>query len=185
MNRKSNLNNLVSYFLLACSFLLVGCQQQENDDNFQILVFSSIPENSLEEIKGFAKTGLEANMQVETLLFPPVVERLVIEIVQHSGDMLIMDRELLAAAYDSNELYELQEFSNSENIIELTEFEIEALKTAGEHAEKGDIYLNALRVNKIEEKSSELSELVVIIPKYTENKEIAFLFLEKIVGKLE
>ena len=46
---------------------MVGCQQQARRwyDDFQILVFSSIPEASLEEMKGFTKTVLEANMQVE------------------------------------------------------------------------------------------------------------------------
>ena len=70
------------------------------------------------------------------MLFPSVVERLMIEIVRHSGDILIMDRELLATAYDSKELYALEEFSNDNNTVALTEFEIVALQAAGEDGEE-------------------------------------------------
>lgn len=181
MKKNFNLHYIVICMLLAGIFFIVGCQKQpqedNEDDNFQVLVFSSISGASLEAIKGVA------NMPVEMIQFPPVAERLILEIVQHSGDMLLMDRELLAAAYDSNELYELVEFGNHKNAIILTDFELEALRAAGEHAEKGDTYLNALQVNQIEVNESEPSDLVVIIPKYTKNKEEAFLFLEKISGE--
>lgn len=183
MRKIPKFNYIIIFLLLSCPFLLVACQQQKNDEDFQILIFSSISENSLVEIKRQIKDELKTNLPVDILLYPPIVERLILEIVQHSGDILIVDRDLLAAAYDAKELYQLDEFKNSNNTIELTGFELEALQAAGESAEKGDIYFNALRVNIVEYKDFGSSELVAIIPKYTKNEEIAFSILEMIVQK--
>ena len=142
-------------------------------------------------MKGFTKSELQNDLDFNVKLYPPVVERLIVEIVRNAGDILIMERELLAAAYDSEELYPLVELRNTENTIVLTSFELEALLADGEITEEVDVYDNALRVINIEsyfesyfdEDEPEPIELVAIIPKYTENKEAAFSILKKLVQK--
>lgn len=168
---------MLSFFLL----ILTGCQK--NDESFEILVFTGLPESSLDEMKGFTESELENTLDFNVRLYTPVVERLILEIVNHSGDILIMERDLLAAAYDSKELYQLDELRNLENTIELTSFELEALLADGEITEEVDVYANALRVINFETyfEESKPIELVAIIPKYTVNKEAAFSILEKLV----
>ncbi|WP_203247594.1 hypothetical protein [Sporosarcina beigongshangi] len=180
MSKKNNLKAVVGFVMLACSFLLVSCQQQTSDKDFEILVFSTISKETLADMQADVKLELE---NVDIALYPSVAERLMIEIVRHAGDILIMDRELLATAYDSKELYSLDEFRDSHNTVALTDFEIVALQAADEEVETGQIYPNAIRVTYMEkyEVSSEPIELVAIIPKYTKNKETAFSILKGLV----
>ncbi len=163
--------------------LLTGCQKEEN--SFDILVFSSLPDEALEEMKGLAKSELPTDLELKISQYPPVAERLIVEIVSHAGDILIMDREFLAAVYDSKELYDLTEFRNEDNTIELTSFELEALLADGEITEEVEVYDNALKVINFDVyyNESEPIELVAIIPKYIDEKEIAFSIINKLVQK--
>lgn len=180
MTRKSNLKAVVVFLMLACSLLLASCQQQTNEGEFQVLVFSTISEGTLTDMKADKELNLES---ANILLYPSVAERLMIEIVRHSGDILIMDRELLATAYDSKELYPLDEFRNDHNTVALTDFELVALQAAGEEGKPGQIYPNAIRVTYMDkfDFGSDPLELVAIIPKYAKNKEMAFSILERLV----
>lgn len=181
MTRKNNLKAVVVFLMLACSLIfLASCQQQPNDEEFQVLVFSTISEEVLTEMKADIELNLE---NANILLYPSVAERLMIEIVRHSGDILIMDRELLATAYDSKELYPLDEFRDDNNTVALTDFELVGLQAAGEEAKQGQIYPNAIRVAYMDkyDMGSNPLELVAIIPKYTKNKEMAFSILERLV----
>ena len=175
----------IRLFLLAffSLLLLTSCQKKEN--TFDILVFSTLPVEALEEITVLAKSELPTNLELEVPQYPPVVERLIVEIVSHAGDILIMDREFLASVYDAKELYNLTEFGNEENTIELTSFELDALMADGEVTEEDDIYDNALRVINLDTyyNESEPIELVAIIPKYIEDKDIAFSIIKKLVQK--
>lgn len=185
MRRKLNLSYVYRLLLISFSLLLlVSCQEKE-DERFQILVFSSIPENSLNEMKGLTKNIVNSQMEFDVKLYPAVAERLLLEIVSNAGDILIMERDLLATAYDSDELYELVEFSTKENTILISESELEALRAAGEEIEENAVYSNALRVTNMDEQviHTESIELVVIIPKYTKNKDIAISILENLVQK--
>lgn len=183
MRRKFNPSYVARVFLSSLCFLLLVSCQQEKDDHFEILVFSSIPENALEEMKGLAKEELQGNTGFDVKLYPAVAERLLLEIVSNAGDILIMERDLLATAYDSDELYPLDVFRTKENTIELTKFELEGLQAEGEETKEDEVYLNALRVTNIPAYhiDSELIELVAIIPKYTKDKEVAISILEKLV----
>ncbi len=180
MTRKNNSKAVVIFLMLACSLLLSSCQQQPNDGEFQILVFSNITEETLADMKADIELNLES---ADIMLYPSVAERLMIEIVRHSGDILIMDRELLATAYDSKELYPLDEFRNDNNTVALTDFELVALQAAGEEVKQGKIYPNAIRVAYMDkyDMGSDSLELVAIIPKYAKNKEMAFSILERLV----
>ena len=175
----------IRFFLLALLslLLLTSCQKEEN--SFDILVFSTLPDEALEEITGLAKSELPTNLELNVPLYPPVGERLIVEIVSHAGDILIMDREFLASVYDAKELYDLTEFQNEENTIELTSFELEALMADGEVTEEVDVYDNALKVINLDTyyNESEPIELVAIIPKYIEDKEVAFSVIKKLVQK--
>ena len=178
MRRKSIRFCIVALLSLL---LIAGCKQENNQ--FKILIFSSLPEEALEEMKGLAKEEVESSLEFNISKYPPVSERLIVEIVRHSGDILIMDRELLAAIYDSEELYNLVEFQNDENKIALTSFELEALMADGEITEPVDVYDNALKIIGLKTYliESEPVELVAVIPKYIENPKTAFAVIEKLV----
>lgn len=180
MTRKNKPKAVVVFLMFACSLLLAGCQQQPNDGEFQILVFSTITEETLADMKADIELKLEG---ANIILYPSVAERLILEIVRHSGDIIIMDRELLATAYDSKELYPLDEFRDDNNTVALTDFELVALQAAGEEVKQGQIYPNAIRVAYMDkyDMSSDSLELVAIIPKYAKNKEMAFSILERLV----
>ena len=171
---------MLAFFSLL---LLTSCQKEEN--TFDILVFSTLPDVALEEVTGLAKSELPTNLELKVPQYPPVAERLIVEIVSHAGDILIMDREFLASVYDAKELYDLTEFRNEENTIDLTSFELEALMADGEVTEEVDVYDNALKVINLDTyyNESEPIELVAIIPKYIEDKEVAFSVIKKLVQK--
>ena len=171
---------LLAIFLLL---LLTGCQKEEN--SFDILVFSTLPDEALEEMKGLVKNELPIDLELKVSQYPPVDERLIVEIVSHAGDILIMDREFLASVYDAKELYDLTEFRHEENIIELTSFGLEALLADGEITEEVDVYDNSLKVSNLDTyyNESEPIELVAIIPKYIDDKDAAFSVIKKLVRK--
>jgi hypothetical protein len=144
-----------------------------------------LPDEALEEMKGLAESEIPTNLELKVSQYPPVGERLIVEIVSHAGDILIMDREFLAAVYDAKELYDLTEFRHDENMIELTSFELEALLADGEVTEEVDVYDNALKVSNLDTyyNESEPIELVAIIPKYVDDKDVAFSVIKKLVKK--
>ena len=82
-------------------------------------------------------------------------------------------------------MYDLTEFRNEDNTIELTSFELEALMADGEVTEEVDVYDNSLKVINLDTyyNESEPIELVVIIPKYIKDKEVAFSVIKKLVQK--
>lgn len=163
--------------LISILISLTGCQKEEA--GFEVLVFSSVPDSFTEEMKGLAKEF--ENMKVT--IYPPVVERLIVEIARNKGDIFIMERELLAAVYDSEELYPLSNLANDTNLIELTEFELEAFLADGKQKEGVTYYDNALRVVNTTPHENELGEieLVTTIPKYITHKEDAFSVVEMLV----
>ncbi|QUW21572.1 hypothetical protein JSQ81_17520 [Sporosarcina sp. Marseille-Q4063] len=177
-NKSKPIYILLAIFLLL---LLTGCQKEEN--SFDILIFSTLPDEALEEMKGLAKSEIPTKLEFKVSQYPPVNERLIVEIVSHAGDILIMDREFLASVYDAKELYDLTEFRNEENTIELTSFELEALLADGEVTEEADVYDNALKVSNLNTyyNESEPIELVAIIPKYIDDKDVAFSVIKKLV----
>jgi len=179
MMRKKNIHFCV--VAIISLLLITGCKQEENQ--FEILIFSSLPDEALAEMKGLATDEVDSTFEFNISKYPPVGERLIVEIVSHSGDILIMDRELLAAIYDTEELYNLTEFQNDENKIELTSFELEALMADGEITEPVDVYDNALKIISLEPYfiESEPVELVAVIPKYIKNPETALAVIQKLV----
>ena len=177
---------LLFVFLLS---LLTSCQQDQDDEDFQITVFTNLPESSFKEMKGFAEGEIGSKANYNIVFYPSIPERLIVEVVGHRGDIIIMERELLPSIYDSEGLYQLDDFKNEDNTIKLNDFELEALLADDEFTEEVDIYRNALRVINLapflKEDTHEASsvELVAIIPKYTEYKDASFSILERLVER--
>lgn len=167
--------------LLSLTFLLGSCNKAI-EKQFTIQVFSNLPKATLAELEDNSKKiGGSENYSLKQ--FPPVPERLLVEIVSHSGDLIIVDRTILGTAYDSEELYSLELFRTKENMVELTNQEV-PLFINEERSNEKVILENALRVMDIEGiVEDELVELVVVIPKYTSNKEDAFSILKELVGE--
>ncbi|AOV08606.1 hypothetical protein BI350_14395 [Sporosarcina ureilytica] len=168
-------------------FLLVGCQK-EDDNQFRIQVFSNVPAIAFEELEAHTNYNDVNLIDFKIDRYPPVAERLLVEIVSHSGDLIIMDRAILGTAYDSEELHSLDSLMTEENAVELTDIELELFTTDAEidKVENEEIILkNALRVINSDEFiiDSEPIELVAVIPKYTKSKEMAFSILEELVRK--
>lgn len=165
-------------FFIFTLIFMIGCQG-EDETEFEVLVFSSVPDSFTQQMKGLAMDYEE----MKVTIYPPVVERMIVEIARNKGDILIMERDLLAASYDSEELYSLNDLKNNSNTIELTEFELEAFLADSKSEEQVIHYDNALRVvnsGTYEDESGEI-ELVATIPKYIKHKEAAFSVLELLV----
>lgn len=187
----------VLFFISLCFFLFVflgGCQSNEaanEEDLFEIIIFSSLPESSLEKVKGVTNDYFLDETQYKIHLFPPVVERLIIEVVRHAGDIFIIDRDLLLSIYDTEELHSLDALRNEKNSIELNEYEREAMLANGQMTEEDefDTFQNALRVINTSLFFPEMAdseelidlELVAVIPKYAEQRETAFEVLKELV----
>lgn len=167
--------------------ILTSCQEEAED--FQITIFTDLSDSSFEKMKGFASREAGIEIESKIALYPPNVERLILEVVGHKGDIIIVERDLLPAIYDSEGLYQLEKIRNEDNTIWLNDFELEALLADDALTEETDIYFNALRVinlSSILEESDYTTtspDLVAIIPKYTEYKEVSFSILEKLVKK--
>lgn len=181
-------NHTVLVIILFIYFLsfLTGCQKE--DDHFQVMVFSSLPESSLEKMKVLASDLLGDDIDFDIKMYPPIFERIIVEVVDHAGDILIMERELLSSIYDKEGLYQLDTLGNKENAIELNNFEQEALLADGEATEAVDIYPNALRVINYgpfigRDEDGKPLEIVAVIPKYTAYEEISFELSKKLVQK--
>ena len=167
------------------SIILFGCRQDgELEKNFTVIIFSSLPESSLEKMKVFTENGVD---EFEIQLYPPVFERLVAEVASHHGDVFILDRDLLPMIYDSEGLLSLETFRDESNTVKLNKEEQEALLDEGN--EKMDIYENALKVANgtalfhDESNFNEENELVTVIPVYTKHEEEAYSLVENLVRK--
>ena len=187
----------VLFFIFLFFFLFVflgGCQSNEaenEEDLFEIIIFSSLPESSLEKMKGITNDYFLDETQYKIHLFPTAVERLIIEVVRHAGDIFIIDRDLLLSIYDTEELHSLDALRTEKNSIVLNEYEREAMLANGQMTEEDefDTFQNALRIVDLSlffpemADSEELTELelVAVIPKYTEQKETAFEVLKELV----
>ncbi len=175
--------------ILFC-LILTGCQngEQENED-FTILVFSSLPESAEEKMKVFTREVLGNEVDVELIIFPPIFERLVVEVAGHHGDLFILERELLPSIYDKEGFYSLENLRDETNTVTLDSFEKEAMVEDEQITEEIDIYENALRVVKEsaffhkEGNLNEPGELVAVIPIYAQHEETAFALVERLVKK--
>lgn len=182
----SNRFLIIMLFVLLLP-ILTSCQ--EGAEDFQITIFTDLPDLSIKEMKGLAVEEIGLEKEPKIALYPPNVERLIVEVVGHKGDIIIVDRDLLPAIYDSEGLYQLEKLRNEDNTIWLNDFELEALLADDALTEETDIYFNALRVINLypfleeSDYTTTSPELVAIIPKYTEYKEVSFSILEKLVKK--
>lgn len=164
--------------------LLMGCGK-DADDQFQIQVFSNVPGITSEELEAHTKLERDSLIGLDIQQYPPVAERLLVEIASQAGDMIIVDRELLGIAYDSEALYPLATIRTDENAVVLTEYERSLFLSEEEWQEEAVILENALKVLMVDEFKYELEddpiELIAVIPKKTKNKEVAFAILQKLV----
>lgn len=175
-----NVNKLL--FILSCILILTSCQKAE-ENQFTIQVFSNVPKITIDELEAHTKVTFDKAIDYAVEQYPPVPERLLVEIVSHSGDVIIVDRTILGTAYDSEALYSLESLRTAENIVKLTNEEV-PLFTTDSTTDEEIILENALRVVSIEEMTnSESDDLVAVIPKYTKDHEMAFSILEGLVGK--
>lgn len=178
---------VVISFLVLC-LLLVACQNEEQEkDDFTILIFSSLPELSAEKMKVFSKEVLNHYSEIE--MYPPVFERLVVEVASHHGDVIIVERDLLPSIYDADGLYSLVELRNEINTVKLDASEQGAMIADEQISAEIDKYENALRIIEgtaffyEENQYEEVDELVVVIPIYTQFEKEAFALVERLVQK--
>lgn len=172
--------------LLPFAFVMMcmGCEK-EAGQQFQVQVFSNVPGITLEEMEAHTNIDIENLTGIDIKQYPPVAERLLVEIASRSGDMIIVDRELLGIAYDSEALYPLTAQQTEENAVVLTTYERSLFLSEEESHEEEVILENALKVMSIEEfkyeEDADPIELIAVIPKKTKSKALAFAILDELV----
>lgn len=171
-------------------FLLIGCQKEEEYEGFQIAMFSALPDSAVDEMQAFAEEELAgSNMDVKVTLYPPAVERLIIEIIERSGDVIITDRAILPSIHDSEGLHNLEKFRNEENTVEISAYELALLEREGMDVEEGEIYQNALKVINLAPLLGDVKYdedavgLTMIVPGYTKHEEAAYKIVEQLAQK--
>jgi maltose-binding protein MalE len=176
MMRRPTLQSLFFIFATLILLLLSGCQKDSKD--FQILLFTELPTEAEETIQSIVYTYNKGDKKVEVHIHPPMYEKLIVEVVDHSGDIILLEKELLSSIFDSGGLYPLDELVTGDK-VNVDEFQLKD--------EEGNTHIYALPVPVEstllkEYHFNESKEIVGIIPIYTKNKEMAHELLETLVN---
>ncbi|WP_456276436.1 hypothetical protein [Bacillus sp. AK128] len=166
LKKKPLITFLVSVLIF---FIMTGCQKKSED--FEVFIFSSLPEESKQNLTDMVNQELVGDKTVRVEIFSAMYEKLLVEFIDHSGDVLLMDKELLSSIFDPVGLHPLDDITNTR----LKEYELQD--------EDGDVHMYALPIQAEATLLKDLhyqhtSEVVAIIPKYTDDKEAALKLLE-------
>ncbi|MBO1514980.1 hypothetical protein [Metabacillus bambusae] len=172
---------LIRYvFFISISSLIVllmtGCQQKSDD--FQLLIFTSLLEKTKKQIQTIINDRSKGDQNIAVEFHNPMPEKLIVEFVDHSGDLILMEKELLSSIFDPVGLHALDEIKNTNDKNDLKEYQLKD--------EDGNIHLYALPIplespllKKLNYKGS--AEMVGIIPKYTNYQDEAYNILSELV----
>lgn len=159
---------------------MIGCSQ--SNDQFTILMFADIPSEKQEEVNKYVQHVLEVEeSQYNLTVFPVTFERLVAEIATHNGDLLLIDEELMSAAYDPDGLYELSDLRDV-SLVETNPYFL-----INEDTGKREIYAIPIKRESLWFKEMGIDKeqsLVALVPIYS-NKEAVAKQLIQSIGKLQ
>ncbi|ARK29547.1 hypothetical protein [Halalkalibacter krulwichiae] len=167
--------------LLPIVFIVIISGCNNNEDTFDLLIFSEIQNSKVEEVERFVKKADVFEEDKFTVQMHPVTyERLIVEIASHNGDLYLLDEELMSAAYDPIGLYPLDEALNEDWFLK-TPREYKAL-----NPEEGieSVYAFPLgnQSNLLNSLGVQLEKpLVAIIPIYSGNKAFSIELLQYII----
>ncbi|UOE93046.1 hypothetical protein [Alkalihalobacillus sp. LMS39] len=168
------------YFLFFIFVLLsmTGCS--ESNEQFTILVFADIPSEKQEEVNKYIQHVLEVEeSQYDFTVFPVTFERLIAEIATHNGDLLLIDEELMSAAYDPDGLYELSDI-NEVSVIEPNPYFV-----INEETGKREIYAMPIQPDSLwfQKVGIEIEQpLVALVPVYSNKEAMAKQLLQSIIA---
>jgi hypothetical protein len=179
MNINKWLKRFFIGFLLAClCSILSACQG--NNEEFTIVVFSNLPQESILKGDNVLDSYQVEEKDVKINLYPPMLERLVMEIVNHSGDIIIIEKEMLSTVLDPIGLNPLDEIKSKDSLTDIIDLQATD--------EEGNTKLYAVPIPSEHPIFQELpvtAELVAIIPRYTNHKEQALTLLKALVNGYE
>lgn len=141
------------------------------DDRLTILLFSNITQE--EVIQG--KNGiLFEDESIVIKVYPALLEKAVMEIAAHSGDLLIVENDMLQAIFDPVGIHSLDSILDSKDSYQ---------EYAAEN-EDGSLSVYAVPVkaeHKMFESVTVNAELVAVVPKYSKNEDAAFSILKQLL----
>ncbi|WP_223701491.1 hypothetical protein [Sutcliffiella deserti] len=164
---------LLTAFLLL---MLTACQGKE--EGFQILVYADLPQESVLLGKNVLEDVDLDEEEINIQLYPGMLERLMVDIVGHTGDILIIEKEMLPAILDPVGLEPLDTVVDLKSFMDSSELKAQD--------ENGDEHIYALPVSADLPIFNDLpiqSELVAVIPKYSSHREEALKIIEQFMDE--
>ena len=168
-------------FLISISLLIIlfmtGCQQK--NDDFQLFIFTTLNEETKKQIQTIINDHSRGDQPIDVEFHNPMPEKLIVEFVDHSGDLILMEKELLSSIFDPVGLHALDEIKNTNDKNDLKEYKLKD--------EEGNIHLYALPIPLESSLLKDLNyngsaEMVGIIPKYTNYQDEAYNILSELVN---
>ncbi|MCG1021867.1 hypothetical protein [Sutcliffiella horikoshii] len=162
--------------LLAAILLLMLSACQGKDDGFQILVYTDLPQDAVLTGKNKLIDGNFVDQEVQLQLYPGMLERLMVDIVSHTGDILIIEKEMLPSILDPIGLEAL------DVVVDEDGEEIESELWAEDEDGMERIYAIPIPMeHPIFNGVPFQNELVAVIPKYGDDREKAFTILRQFI----
>ncbi len=164
----------ISIFIV---FLTTGCQNKSS--GFQLFIFTNVPDETKQQIQTLINNHSEGEQSIEVQFHPPMYEKIVVEFVDHSGDLILLEKELLTSIFDPVGLLPLDQIKNEKNSANIQEYQLKD--------EEGNIHIYALPIPLESSLLKDLNydgskELVGIIPKYTKHQDDAYSILSELVN---
>jgi hypothetical protein len=156
---------------------MTGCQQKS--DNFQLFIFKTLPEETKKQIQTIINDRSKGKQNIDVEFHNPMPEKLIVEFVDHSGDLILMEKELLSSIFDPIGLHVLDEIKKTNDKNDIKEYQLKD--------EDGNIHLYALPIPLESSLLKDLNydgsaEMVGIIPKYTNYQDEAYNILSELVN---
>ncbi|WP_339147500.1 MULTISPECIES: hypothetical protein [unclassified Sutcliffiella] len=160
--------------LIAAILLLMLTACKGKDDGFQILVYTDLPQDSVLTGKNKLGNGKFVDQEVQLQLYPGMLERLMVDIVSHTGDILIIEKEMLPSILDPIGLEAL------DVVVEEGGERIQSELRAEDEGGMERIYAIPIPMeHPIFNGVPIQNELVAVVPKYGDDREKALTILRQ------
>ncbi|WP_088102787.1 hypothetical protein [Halalkalibacter urbisdiaboli] len=174
------------YALVVVVFIaLSGCSKQERE-TFDIFFYSELSSQLQEDTKELVFDSVHGLGEEDVQLFfhPTVLEKMIVDIVAHEGDVFVVDQALINAAFDEEGLIPL------DGIIDEADLESIPTQYKSENDETGDVHVHVLPLDNdsllLRHLQVEVEEqLLAFVPIYSDNQEQALQFLQHVSKREE
>lgn len=157
--------------MLFLVLVLTACQNKDSE-SVEVFVYTNLPQDSIIKGENPFIDNIPEGTKVSVKLFPGMLERVMIDIVAHSGDILIVEKEMLSAILDPVGLHPL------DDMVE----DIDSALKAEDDNKVVRVYAVPVSTSLLD-KIPDSAELVAVLPIYSKKSEEALSLLKSLVGK--